>query len=124
MLPQFAEDARLSQGMADSMLQPTPSSVTGGSFSEVKRATWVSPLQSPDPYRYSAATWDPSQGTYQGPYAPPGGAVELPPHTASVNSTDGMVFEMDGMATSQVSQQQTGVVEVQGDFPPTRPEER
>ncbi|KAM0259345.1 hypothetical protein ACHAQJ_003377 [Trichoderma viride] len=125
MLPQFVEDGRPGQGAADPMLQPTPSPGLSSNFSEAKRASWVSPLQSPDPYRYSAATWDPSQGTYQGPYAPPGGIVELPPLTASGNSNSNtsMVFEMDGSQMSQ-SQQQTGLVEVQGDVPPPRPEGR
>ncbi|PKK44334.1 hypothetical protein CI102_10441 [Trichoderma harzianum] len=57
----------------------------------------------PDPYRYSAATWDATQGAYKGPYAPPEGAVELPPQTASVaSSTSGMVFEMDATTSQQV----------------------
>ncbi|RFU81089.1 hypothetical protein TARUN_1182 [Trichoderma arundinaceum] len=117
MLPQFSETT------GAPMPSPTPSPGLSSNFSEVKRASWVSPLQSPDPYRYSAATWDPSQGAYQGPYAPPEGAVELPPQTATTN-TASMVFEMDGTTASQVSSQHTGPAEVPGDVPPTRPEGR
>ncbi|KAL6699531.1 hypothetical protein J3F84DRAFT_361059 [Trichoderma pleuroticola] len=112
MLPNSTEEARFSQ---PPLSEPTPSPGTASTFSEAKRASWVSPLQSPDPYRYSAATWDATQGAYKGPYAPPEGAVELPPQTASVaSSASGMVFEMDA-TTSQLS---SGPVEIQGDVPP------
>ncbi|KAH6609910.1 hypothetical protein Trco_003256 [Trichoderma cornu-damae] len=115
MLPQFGDEVRFSQGAFD----PTPSPGLSSSFTEAKRASWVSPLQSPDPYRYSAAAWDPSQGMYAGPYPPPEGAVGLPPPTASGNNA-GMVFEMDATSASRLSQQQTGVAEVPGDVPFTR----
>lgn len=122
MLP-HGEDGRqvpLAISATDPMLQPTPSpGTTGGSFSsEVKRTSWVSPLQSPDPYRYSAASYDMNQGVYQGPYAPPGPIVELPPdnnHNPNYNA-EGMVFEMDGGAPPH---------EVPGDVPSVpRPEGR
>lgn len=115
MLPQFSDDARFGQGMAAPLPEPTPSPGLTSSFTEVKRQSWVSPLQSPDPYRYSAATWDAAQGMYQGPYAPPEGAVELPP-TASLNA-GGMIFEMDASTVSQVSQPHGGAAEVPGDAP-------
>ncbi|KAL7785891.1 hypothetical protein V8C37DRAFT_312081 [Trichoderma ceciliae] len=123
MLPQFGEQGRFSQAMAAPVPEPTPSPGFSSNYSEVKRASWVSPLQSPDPYRYSAATWDSTQGMYRGPYAPPEGAVELPPQTASGNNT-GMVFEMDGTTASRVSQQQRGPAEVQGDVPSSHQEGR
>lgn len=119
MLP-HGEDGRQGMPLAisanDPMLQPTPSlgSTSGGFPSEVKHASWVSSLQSPDPYRYSAAAYDPSQGVYQGPYAPPGGTiVELPPdNNPNPNrNPGGMVFEMDGM------QPHTMPAEVPGDVP-------
>ncbi|KAL7914197.1 hypothetical protein GGI35DRAFT_237403 [Trichoderma velutinum] len=114
MLPNSTEEARFSG--QPSFSEPTPSPGVASTFSETKRASWVSPLQSPDPYRYSAATWDATQGAYKGPYAPPEGAVELPPQTASVaSSTSGMVFEMD----ATTSQQSSGPVEIQGDVPST-----
>ncbi|KAK4078296.1 uncharacterized protein Triagg1_3312 [Trichoderma aggressivum f. europaeum] len=115
MLPNSTEEARPFGGQHPPLSEPTPSPGIASTFSEAKRASWVSPLQSPDPYRYSAATWDATQGAYQGPYAPPEGAVELPPQTASVaSSASGMVFEMDA-TTSQLS---SGPVEIQGDVPP------
>lgn len=115
MLPNSTEEARFSSFSGQPPLsEPTPSPGIASTFSEAKRASWVSPLQSPDPYRYSAATWDATQGVYKGPYAPPEGAVELPPQTASVaSSSSGMVFEMDA-TTSQLS---SGPVEIQGDVP-------
>ncbi|KAL7953856.1 hypothetical protein V8C34DRAFT_295907 [Trichoderma compactum] len=113
MLPNSTEEARFS-GQQPPLSEPTPSPGIASTLSEAKRASWVSPLQSPDPYRYSAATWDATQGAYKGPYAPPEGAVELPPQTASVaSSASGMVFEMDA-TTSQLS---SGPVEIQGDVP-------
>ncbi|KAL6825553.1 hypothetical protein J3E69DRAFT_271853 [Trichoderma sp. SZMC 28015] len=113
LLPNSNEEARFSG--QPPLSEPTPSPGIASTFSEAKRASWVSPLQSPDPYRYSAATWDATQGAYKGPYAPPEGAVELPPQTASVaSSTSGMVFEMD----ATTSQQSSGPVEIQGDVPP------
>lgn len=121
MLPQFSEESRFNG--PPPIPEPTPSPGLTSNFSEVKRTSWVSPLQSPDPYRYSAATWDAAQGTYTGPYAPPDGAVELPPQTASGNAThnsEGMVFEMDATTVSQVS----GFVEIQGDVPSTRQDGR
>ncbi|KAF3070131.1 hypothetical protein CFAM422_006824 [Trichoderma lentiforme] len=112
LLPNSNEEARFSG--QPPLSEPTPSPGIASTFSEAKRASWVSPLQSPDPYRYSAATWDATQGAYKGPYAPPEGAVELPPQTASVaSSTSGMVFEMD----ATTSQQSSGPVEIQGDVP-------
>ncbi|KAL7931618.1 hypothetical protein V8C35DRAFT_309919 [Trichoderma chlorosporum] len=113
MLPNSADEVRFSG--QPPLPEPSPSPGLTSSYSEAKRASWVSPLQSPDPYRYSAATWDATQGAYQGPYAPPEGAVELPPQTASVASSTGMVFEMDATA----SQLSSGPVEIQGDVPPT-----
>ncbi|EHK44730.1 uncharacterized protein TrAtP1_002847 [Trichoderma atroviride] len=128
MLP-HGEDGRQSMPLAisanDPMLQPTPSPGSTGSFpAEVKHASWVSSLQSPDPYRYSAAAYDASQGVYQGPYAPPGGTiVELPPDSnPNPNAnTGGMVFEMDGAQ----HQHHAMPAEVPGDVPSVpRPEGR
>ncbi|KAK1246357.1 hypothetical protein MKX08_000159 [Trichoderma sp. CBMAI-0020] len=124
MLP-HGEDGRQSMPLAisanDPMLQPTPSpGSTGGSFpAEVKHASWVSSLQSPDPYRYSMAAYDASQGVYQGPYAPPGGTiVELPPDSSpnpNPNAnTGGMVFEMDAQHQHQ---HHAMPAEVPGDVP-------
>lgn len=118
------EDGRQSVPLAisanDPMLQPTPSPGSNGSFpAEVKHASWVSSLQSPDPYRYSAAAYDASQGVYQGPYAPPGPTiVELPPDSnpnpnAANHNAGGMVFEMDGAQ----HQHHAMPAEVPGDVP-------
>ncbi|KAM0447900.1 hypothetical protein ACHAO4_008644 [Trichoderma viride] len=124
------EDGRQNMPLAisanDPMLQPTPSpGSTGGSFpAEVKHASWVSSLQSPDPYRYSAAAYDASQGVYQGPYAPPGPTiVELPPDSNPNPNPNmgGMVFEMDGVQ----HQHHAMPAEVPGDVPfVPRPEGR
>ncbi|KAL6907371.1 hypothetical protein GGI43DRAFT_259070 [Trichoderma evansii] len=115
MLP-HGEDGRhksLAISANEAMLQPTPSPNTASFSSEVKHQSWVSPLQSPDPYRYSAAAYDPNQGVYQGPYAPPGPIVELPPdNTHHPNhQTEGMVFEMDAQ------HMHTMPAEVPGDVP-------
>ncbi|UKZ83072.1 hypothetical protein TrVFT333_010873 [Trichoderma virens FT-333] len=109
LLPNSNEEARFSS--QPPLSEPTPSPGLSTFSEATKKASWVSPLQSPDPYRYSAATWDATQGAYQGPYAPPDGAVELPPQTASM----GMVFEMDATVTQPLS----GPVEIQGDVPST-----
>ncbi|KAL7897391.1 hypothetical protein HDV63DRAFT_261620 [Trichoderma sp. SZMC 28014] len=126
MLP-HGEDGRqfvpLAISANDPMLQPTPSPGSSGSFpTEIKHASWVSSLQSPDPYRYSAAAYDASQGVYQGPYAPPGPTiVELPPDNNPNPNRDaeGMVFEMDGQ-----HQHHAMPAEVPGDVPAPRPEVR
>ncbi|KAL7941198.1 hypothetical protein V8C42DRAFT_198315 [Trichoderma barbatum] len=117
MLPNSTEEARFSS--QPPMSEATPSPGLTSTFSEAKRTSWVSPLQSPDPYRYSAATWDASQGAYKGPYAPPEGAVELPPQTAApvASGAAGMVFEMDATAI----QRESGPVEIQGDLPSIHP---
>lgn len=129
MLP-HGEDGRQGMPLAisanDPMLQPTPSpGTTGGSFSsEVKHASWVSPLQSPDPYRYSVVSaYDPNQGVYQGPYAPPGPIMELPPDSSNLNAshnTEGMVFEIDGRSLHQ-HPPPAMVAEVPGDVPSVPP---
>ncbi|KAL7919063.1 hypothetical protein ACQKWADRAFT_214012 [Trichoderma austrokoningii] len=124
MLPHGEEGRPVGILVTDPMLQQQPSPGTTVSFgSEIKHPSWISPLQSPDPYRYSNAptTYNASQlnqGVYQGPYAtPPGGAiVELPPdgnrnpNNGNINhSNTGMVFEMDG--------HQSLPAEVPGDVP-------